>query len=271
MRTVSNESWRLKTADEVTVEMSCGSVVIDHEQREGSTGLANLNLVGRDVTATLHGLTPTDLQWIARACEAFADKLDRLQREIDMDMAAAEPTEPQESRQDSGAGTEAQQDACPDCGGDGRMPDELAAMQADGFAVAKAEPAETWGVLFDIDEDARAFHIIGTKEQAERWAYDQLCARGYVTEPNDEDWQEILWEVIDDELEFRQVEFCPLAKDLDERINAFLATHLPEPPRRALPSEVAEALYWDADATNRQIAAIIMDRLEAAGMRIVKA
>lgn len=331
---MSNEShWQVSTADEITVELSSGLVVIDHEQREGVTRLANLNLVGRDVTATLHGLTQADLRAICVACFKFSYRLEA---------AAAEPSEPQESRQESGTGTDAQRDAFAWVIGkwyrtvnstvaelveidtkdvkrslallcehgrfwvgrdgccvsttlsvvagpfdteaealawspepepednDGRMvPDELAALQAEGFAVTKAEPAETWGVLLDIDEAGRAFHVVGTREQAERWAYHQLCKSGGILEPNETEWREQLWEFIDDELEpGEMIEFCLLAKDLDERITAFLATHLPEQSRRALPSEVAAALCGDSYYIG--LAAMTMDRLEAAGMKIIK-
>lgn len=327
--------WRLNTADEITVELSQCTVSLDHvSTRDEFRGAAVLSIVQPPVVSQVIDLTPADLRKLASACIEFADKLDDIER-----AAAAEPSEPQESRQDSGTGKDAPQDApgfygtgwyrlrsahppvvyvdtadlhhllgtyngCRDSwlagsgeyglysmdiiagpfdteaealawspepqpeDADGRMMPELEALKASGHDVRKAEPAETWGVLLDIDEDERAFHIIGTKEQAERFAYDTLVSLGLVSNPAEESWQEILWEVIDNDLEFRQIEVCPLAKDLDTRVAAFLETHLPE-QTQATQSEVAEALYCDA-AINRKIAAVTMDRLEKAGMRIIK-
>lgn len=88
---------------------------------------------------------------------------------------------------------------------------------------------ETWGVLWSVEHgcDDRAFHIIGTQKQAERWAYDKLVKHGFIVEPDEEQWQELLWECIDDELEPGEIEICPLSHDLETRIAKYLDAVLP--------------------------------------------
>lgn len=113
-----SEQWRVKSPDEMRVQLSCGSVYIDHEYSDRRTGLANLNLVGNEVTATLHGLTLLD---VASLGEMLLDWM--IAQAVPAAHAASDGPEPEPEDND------------------GRMvPDELSQLQQAGYAVRRLTP-----------------------------------------------------------------------------------------------------------------------------------